>query len=235
MIKRIVTLLLAVQVFLAIPLTASALGLDVTVQAGGGAAMGTTDDENKSGKLRWAVGGGVAIDLFLLELNQFTVGVSSGTDYSLLNYYGETVGIEKYITPLTTDRVSESRYNYLNIPFALVLKLDLNEKFALNVRAGGFAGYFIDGKVDNTYTLEVPSVYVNGEVDLDDTLIEQWQFGLRFSFGLDALKKGKICFSPSIQFDIGLTDTSVDFWQPRPSNDTFWALTANLGIKYSVF
>jgi hypothetical protein len=235
--KHLWVLLLAIIVFLAMPMMVSALGLDVSVQAGGGAAMGTSDDDNKSGKLRWAAGGGVALDLYVLELNKLAVGISSGTDYVMLNYYGETTGIDKYIAPATTDRTSESRYNYLNIPFVLVGILDLNENLSLTVRAGGFAGYFLSGTVDNTYNPVIPFVYEDGEMELNDTIetTEQWQYGLRFAVGMDLLKKGKISIFPLIQFDIGLTDTSIDSAQPRPSKDTFWALTTSVGVKYSLF
>jgi hypothetical protein len=43
-----------------------------------------------------------------------------------------------------------------------------------------------------------------------------------------------LSIGPSLQFDVGLTDTSIDAMQPTPSNDTFWALTANVGIRYSL-
>ena len=233
--KRFCLLLIAALLFMGMPLVVGAIGLDVSVQVGGGAAMGTSDDANKSGKLRWAAGGGLALDIYVLELNKLSVGVSSGADYVLQNYYGETTGITIPILPSTTTRTSESRYNYLNIPFTLVGMLELNENLSLTVRAGGFAGYFLGGKVDNTYTTEWAPFYVNGEVDLDDTNTEQWQYGLRFAVGMDFLKKGKVTLFPLIQFDMGLTDTSIDSMQPRPSKDTFWALTVNVGAKYSLF
>jgi hypothetical protein len=237
MTKRLSILLFALVVFLGIPMVVNALGLDVSVQAGGGAAMGTSDDANKSGKLRWAAGGGVALDVYVLELNKLAVGFSSGTDYVMLNYYAETTGILIGIAPFTTDRTSESRYNYLNIPFVLVGMLDLNKDRSLIIRAGGFAGYFLSGTVDNTYTTEWPPNFVNGEVELNDAVesTEQWQLGLRFAVGMDLIKKGKISIFPLIQFDMGLTDTSIDSVQPRPSKDTFWALTTSVGVKYSLF
>ena len=235
--KHLWVLLFVIVVFLGTPMMVSALGLDVSLQAGGGAAMGTSDDANKSGKLRWAAGGGVALDVYVLELNKLAVGISSGTDYVMLNYYGETTGIDKYISPATTDRKSESRYNYLNIPCVLVGTLDLNKDRTLTLRAGGFAGYFLSGTVDNTYTPQFPPAYQDGEVELNGIVetTEQWQYGLRFAVGMDLLKKGKISIFPLIQFDIGLTDTSVDAAQPRPSKDTFWALTTSVGVKYSLF
>ena len=235
--KQLCVLILIIMMFFGLPMMVSALGLDVSVQVGGGAAMGRSDDANKSGKLRWAAGGGVALDIYVLELNKLAVGISSGTDYVMSNYYGETTGIPIGIAPFTTTRTSESRYNYLNIPFTLVGMLELNENLSLMLRAGGFAGYFLGGKVDNTYTTEWAPNFINGEMDLNDPVIttEQWQYGLRFAVGMDLLKKGKITLFPLIQFDIGLTDTSIDAMQPRPSKDRFWALTVNVGAKYSLF
>ena len=117
---------------------------------------------------------------------------------------------------------------------------DLSDRLSFIVRAGGFASYFLGGTVDNTYDPEIIlpgpiEVYVNGEVDLDDSNTEQWMYGLRFYAGAELMKKGKISIIPGIQFDIGLTDTSIDSVQPLPSKDTFWALTASVGVKYSLF
>jgi hypothetical protein len=240
--KRKGVLLLIIVAFLAMPMMVSALGLDVSVQAGVGAAMGTTDDDNKSGKLRWAAGGGVALDFYILEISSFEVGISAGADYVNLHYYGiaKNVPTPAPLPLLLTERTSESTYNYLTIPFAIVGMYDLSDTLSIIGRIGGFAGYFLGGTVDNTYDPEIilPGpipVYVNGEVDLDDSNTEQWMYGLRFYVGAELMKKGKISFAPGIQFDLGLTDTSVDDVQPLPSKDTFWALTANVGVRYSVF
>ena len=86
--KPLCLLLLIIIVFLGIPMMVSALGLDVAVQAGGGGAMGTTDDDNKSGELRWAAGGGIVFDLYVFEMNNLGFGISSGADYINLHYYG---------------------------------------------------------------------------------------------------------------------------------------------------
>lgn len=245
--KQLCVLILIIMVFLGIPMIVSALGLDVAVQAGGGAAFGTTDDDNKSGKLRWAAGGGIALDIYALKMNRLSVGVAGGADYVILNYYGEATNVPNpafvpFGAPATTDRASESTYNYITIPFAVVCSYQFNSDFSLTMRAGGFAGYFLSGVSDQTYTPEIDTgtgytidVYSDGEVDLDDSNTEQWMYGLRFYVGFDILKKGKISIIPGIQFDIGLTDASIDSIQPLPSKDTFWALTANVGVKYSLF
>ena len=56
-------------------------------------------------------------------------------------------------------------------------------------------------------------------------------YGLSFYAGLDLFTRGRLSIGPSLEFNLGLTDTSIDL-QPTPSNDTFWALTANVGIRY---
>jgi hypothetical protein len=247
--KRIIAMLVAVILIMGTPLVVFAFGLeglDISAQAGGGMAMGTTDDDAKSGKLRWALGGGVAVDVYLFKFGNFSLGPSFGLDYVMLNYYAEAEDVptpEEIPLPTEyTDRTSESRYNYLNIPLTVVGKFTLNDRLSFTARVGGFAAYFLGGVADNTYdpeiTLFLPGptpIYTDGEVDLDDSNTEQWMWGLRFYVGAELFKKGKLSFTPGLQFDMGLTDATDDDVQPLPSKDTFWALTANVGVKYSVF
>jgi len=241
--KQLCVLILIIIVFFGMPMMVSALGLDVSVQVGGGAAMGTTDDDNKSGKLRWAAGVGLVLDAYVLELSNLAVGISSGANYANLHYYGLAKNVPNPVFPAgpaTTERTSESSYHYLTIPFTVVGIFDLSAELSFVVRGGGFASYFLGGTVDNTYDPEIAALgpfpgYLDGEVDLDDSNTEQWMFGLRFYVGAELMKKGKISIIPGIQFDMGLTDTSIDSVQPLPSKDTFWALTANVGVKYSLF
>ncbi len=229
--KQLCFLLLIIIGFFGMPMMASALGMDVSLQAGGGAAMGTTDDDLKSGKLRWSVEAGLAVDVYALEFGSLSVGLSTGADYVLLNFYG--------ITDLSAygagDRTSEPRYNYLFIPAALVGNLGLQADKSVTVRIGGFAAYFLGGKTDITYETEIPGTFDNGEYDLNDTNTEQWMYGIRAYVGANLFKKGKLSISPGIQFDMGLTDTSVSIPPIDTSKDTFWAITANVGVKYNLF
>jgi len=232
--KRLFVLFLAMMVFLGIPMVVGALGLDVSVQAGGGMAMGTSDSDLKTGKLRWSADAGLAFDVYAFELGSLSLGLYLGADYVMLNYYG--------ITDLTTygagDRVGEPRYNYLFIPAAVVGNLGLKVDKSVTVRIGGFAAYFLGGKTDVTYDTEVPLAgLINGEYDLDDTNTEQWMYGIRAYAGVDLFTKGKITISPGIQFDMGLTDATVDIplFPPDVSKDTFWALNAIVSVKYGVF
>jgi hypothetical protein len=232
--KHLWVLIVAVVVFLGMPMAISALGLDLSLQAGVGAAMGTSDSDLKTGKMRWSADAGFAMDVYAFDLGSLSLGVAVGADYVILNYYG--------ITDLTTygagDRVGEPRYNYLFIPAALVGNLGLGKDTSVTIRIGGFAAYFLGGKTDVTYDTEVPLAgLINGEVDLDDSNTEQWMYGIRAYVGIDLFTKGKISISPGIQFDMGLTDATVDIplFPPDVSKDRFWALNVMVGVKYALF
>jgi hypothetical protein len=232
--KHLWVLLLAIVVFLGMPIMVTALGVDVSLQAGGGAAMGSSDSDLKTGKLRWSADAGLAMDVYAFDIGSLALGVSVGADYVMLNYYG--------ITDLTTygagDRVGEPRYNYLFIPAAVVGNMSLKADKSVTVRIGGFAAYFLGGKTDVTYDTEVPLAgLINGEYDLDDSNTEQWMYGIRAYVGVDLFTKGKITISPGIQFDMGLTDATVDIplFPPDVSKDTFWSLNAMVGVKYGLF
>jgi hypothetical protein len=232
--KQLCVLILVIAVFLGMPLIVSALGLDVSLQAGGGAALGTTDDENKSGKLRWSIDAGFAVDVYAIDLGALSLGLSTGVDYAMLNYYGET-DISGGPIPFADNRISEPRYNYLFIPVALVGNIGLRGDKSLTVRLGGFAAYFLGGKTDLTYEPEVPGFLENGEADLDDTNTEQWMYGLRAYVGATVFQKDNLSIVPGIQFDLGLTDTSLSVLPFDTSKDTFWALIAIVALKYSFF
>jgi hypothetical protein len=231
--KTTVLLFLAAVMFLGGALGLAALGLDVELKAGGGMAMGTTDDANKSGEVRWALNAGVALDLFVLEMGRAALGVSAGAGYANLHFHGVWENLVDPFDFTPTTQTSDSEYNYLLFPVALVGRIDLGKERALTVRGGGFAGYFLTGTSDLSYNPET-TVFTNGEQPLDDSNTEQWMYGLSFYAGLNLRSKGRLSIVPSLQFDLGLTDTTVDLPFPPASKDTFWALTANVGIRYSL-
>jgi hypothetical protein len=227
--KHLCVLTLLAMLLLVVPLTVNALGLDIEAKAGGGVAMGTTDNESTTGALRWAAGAGLNLDLYLLTVGKLALGLSAGTDYTIMNFHGVT----DITFPIVTVRTSDSTYNYLIIPAALAGKISCTESLSLIFKLGGYMGYFLGGVSDLRYSPE-GGPFVNGEVTLDSSNTEQWQYGLHFCAGADFALKGKLSFSPSLQFDMGLTDTSVN--NPLEAfKDTFWALTANVGIKYKAF
>jgi hypothetical protein len=231
--KTTVLLFLAAVMFLGGALGLAALGLDVELKAGGGMAMGTTDDADKSGEVRWALDVGVALDLFVLETSRVALGVSAGAGYANLHFHGVWENLVDPFDFTPTTQTSDSEYNYLLFPVALVGRIDLGKERALTVRGGGFAGYFLTGTSDLSYNPET-TVFTNGEQPLDDSNTEQWMYGLSFYAGLNLISKGRLSIVPSLQFDLGLTDTTVDLPFPPASKDTFWALTANVGIRYSL-
>jgi hypothetical protein len=221
MTRKIGRLVLLGALVVALPLSSWAFGVDLTVHAGGGAAMGSTDDDNKTGFIGFATGGGAGIDLALLKLDSLTLGLATGVEYLYLRYKSEV----ELGGPVLT---SVSDYSYLTVPLVLQGALPLSDKLTLRLSAGGFAGYFLGGTADNTYD---PDIGMDGEVELDDTYIEAWQYGLRFGLAAEIKGRGKINLEPGLLFDLGLTDTT----KLEASDDTFWALTAYIGCRYSLF
>ena len=197
-------------------------------------AMGTTDDPNKSGEVRYALDAGLALD-----------SVRAGAGPPFPGHLRRRRVCQPELPRRWDERhhpfsrndyqTSDSTYNYVMFPVALVGKLAMGRRHSLNLRGGGFAGYFLSGTSDLTYSPEMSSCSLNGEVPLDDTNTELWMYGLSFYAGLDLFTKGRLSITPSLEFNLGLTDTSVDLQcSPPPSKDTFWALTANVGIRYGI-
>ncbi len=242
--KLVLSLVMALLLTSAIGL--SALGLDVELKGGGGLAMGATDDPDKSGALRYALDAGLTLDLFLLQPGSMAFGVSAGAGYANLNFHGVSANVPNpafgvFGPPATTTQTSDSSYNYVLLPVGLVAKLGLGQRHSLYLRAGAFAAYFLTGTTDLSYAPEISTgtgypidVYVNGPQDLNDTNTQLWMYGLSFYAGLDLFTRGRLSVTPSLEFNMGLTDTSINAAQPTPSKDTSWALTANVGIRYSI-
>lgn len=228
--RNLSVLILAASILIMLPSAAGALGVDLEAKGGGGLALGTTDDSNTSGDVRWAAGGGFGVDVYLFDVGPVALGLSTGVDYSNLNFHGVT---KNYAT--LTERTTDSAYNYLNFPFALKARMPINESFSATLAAGAFVGYFLGGTTKLTYNPEIGFLgLTNGKVTLDKDTTELWMWGLHLSGGLDIALGPNLFFSPSLQFDMGLTDTSVDMPPLDEFKDTFWSLTLNLAIKYKV-
>ena len=218
-----------------LPITASALGLDVEAKGGAGLALGTTNNSSITGTaVRLAADGGVGIDLYLLTVGSAELGLSIGAEYSYLTFHSTwankiPVGAPGGASDLTTD----STYNYLNIPISLVGSVPINPSLKLVVRAGGFIGYFLSGTANNTFSN--PNYQSqNGSVALDSNSTNQWEYGLHFTAGADFGVGGGFSVEPALQFDMGLTDTTPNNAQNGSFNDTFWSLILTVAIKYSV-
>ncbi len=231
--KLVLSLVMAMLLASAIGL--SALGLDVELKGGAGLAMGTTDDPNKSGEVRYALDAGLTLDLFILQPGSMAFGISAGAGYANLNFHGVDPGLIDPIDFTPTTQTSDSTYNYVLFPVALVGKFGIGAHHSLVVRGGGFAAYFLSGSTDLTYNPET-TVFTDGPHTFNDTIqdTELWMYGLSFYAGLNLFTRGRLSISPSLEFNMGLTDTTINAAQPTPSKDTSWALTANVGIRYNI-
>lgn len=224
--KTLSVLILLGLAAIALPMAAAALGLDIEAKAGAGVALGATDNSSISGSPRIAAGGGVGLDFYLVNLGPIDLGIAIGGEYSYLTFHSVWSDFPFAGEDQTTDAV----YNYVNIPIALVCRVPINESIQVVVRAGGFIGYFLNGTADITFTtLPTPP-----RTTLDSSNTIRWEYGLHFTAGADIALGSGISLAPAVQFDMGLTDTSVNSAQPTPSKDTFWSLTAIVGIKYKV-
>ena len=70
---------LAAAVFIALPLAASAVSLDVEAKAAGGLALGSTTNPDESGSPRAGFAGGIGVDLYLLTVCTVEIGISAGS------------------------------------------------------------------------------------------------------------------------------------------------------------
>ncbi|MGO9308420.1 MAG: hypothetical protein ACLQDL_05290, partial [Spirochaetia bacterium] len=95
---------------------------------------------------------------------------------------------------------------------------------------------FLGGTTNLTYNPQIPMVFTNGSQSLDSTNTYGWEGGLNFVAGLDIGVGSNLAITPQLLFNMGLTNNTL----PLPAalggasfNNTFWALTAMVGIKYS--
>jgi len=230
--NRLFILILLGFLTIGLPMTAAALGMDVEAKAGAGVALGTTDNTSVTGAARMAAGGGVGIDLYLLNLGSIDLGVSVGAEYSYLTFHSTWSSYTQ--GPFTSDQTADSNYGYLNIPIALVGRVPLTPSIQVVVRAGGFIGYFLGGTSNLSYNPQITGVFVNGPQTLDTSNTNQWEYGLHFTAGTDIALGGSLIIAPALQFDMGLTDTTVNSTAAGNFKDTFWSLTLVVGIKYRV-
>jgi len=238
--KSTLAVLLAVAAILSAPVTASALGLDIEAYGAGGIGMGSSSNSANTGSPRLAINAGAMIDFYAVSVGPVELGLSAGAEYGYWNFHGET---DPYFAPapvpgtVSGKQVTDSTYSYLNIPVALVAHMKL-PGFGLTLRAGGFGGYFLSGSSDYTisgFPAPYTSVNTSGTTTLDSSTTEQWNWGLHFSAGPDFSLGPGLTLSPSLEYNLGLTDTSVNSSANGTSKDTLSSLTANVGIRFSLF
>jgi hypothetical protein len=226
--------LVVILLFLFTAVTVNAQSLNLGIKGLGGFAGGSTDDSTKDGQLGFTTGGGLKLDFYFAQVKNTKIGVSSGVEYTFLSYESESDTVVPLV-PVPT-LATDTNYSYLTLPFTVKGAFSLNDTIALTLDVGTFFGIFLDGKSDNTFNPEVVFLgLTNGEEDLNSDTTERLDFGLRFAAGLDMNIGKKALFSPGVQFDLGLTDTSKDQPIVASSKDTFWKLTAFVGVGYRLF
>ena len=110
------TIVLAAAIAVSLPLAASAVGLDVEAKAAGGLALGSTSNPDESGSPRAGFLGGVAVDVYLLNIGPVNLGVSVGADYAYLTFHGVLNNFESSLVGPGQTQTSDSTYTYLQIP-----------------------------------------------------------------------------------------------------------------------
>ncbi len=235
-------LVLVAAMALALPLASNAIGLDVEAKVAGGLALGSTTNPDEGGSPRAGFLGGVGVDVYLFTVGPVNLGVSVGAEYDYLTFHGV---LNNYLSLALSypgiTQTSDSTYNYLQIPISLVGKVPLTQSISLTLRAGAFIGHFLGGTSTFTYNPNPftgsPAEPTSKTLDSTTTLIPE--YGLHFTGGVDIALGSGLALSPGVQFDVGLTNTSAT--DPKtgvgayPFSDTFWSVTATVGIKYTAF
>jgi hypothetical protein len=229
------TVVLAGLVALALPFAASALGLDLEANAGAGLGMGYTTNPDETGSPRQVLQGGLEADLFLFKAGPVDLGISTGLEYDNMSNHGTTIE-PSYPPPNTQTIDSDNTYVYLVVPFALSSRIPLTKSMTLSLRVGGFYGFFMGGQsynvTSNLYG-SLPSTNLS-------SITPAGLLGIHFSGGLDFPLAQKLFLSPSLIFNMGLTNTTgtsmtnYTFWNGSTYTDSLWSLSLMIGLKYSV-
>jgi len=233
-------LVLAALVALALPLAAGAISLDVEANAGAGLGLGSTNNPAETGSPRFAFQGGIEGDLFLFRAGPVDLGFSTGLEYDNMTNHGtvNNPAIPALGEPaITVD--SDNDYVYLIVPFVLTSRIPLSQSMNLTLRAGGFYGFFMGGQATNiTYN---PAVGGPTSATLNSSNTPPGLLGLHFSGGVDFGLGGGLFLSPSVIFNMGLTNTTgtsmtnYTFGNGSTYVDSLWSLSLLIGIKYNVF
>jgi len=240
--KGFLVLILLGLFITAVPMMALALGIDVEAKAGAGLGLGTTNNSDIVGAVRLSGGAGIDCDVYFLKAGPVDLGICVGVDYSYLSFHS-TWSNYPYSTftvmgfSAVTTQTSDTQYNYINVPIMLAGSIPLNSSLRLVLKAGGFVGYFIGGTTNVTYNPQIPGVFTNGPQTLNSNTTYNWEGGLNFTAGIDIPVGSNFSITPQLLYNMGLSNTTM----PLPAilgggsyNNTFWALTAMVGIKYNV-
>jgi hypothetical protein len=209
---------------------AAAGDFNMGVKGNIGFGVGSTDDSSVDGKIGFSGGGGLTLQYYFIEAGNMNFGLASGVEYLFLKY-NSTDEAFTLPGPITVERASETRYNYLTIPLTVKTLYILNEKLSVTGDVGGFVGIFLGGESDDTYT---PDPYsLNGVVKLDDTNTESINAGFRFALGFQFTLSEKLKLVPGILFDWGLKDITKD--SVAPPRDTLSSWTFTTELLYMIF
>jgi len=206
----------------ALPMAVAALGLDVEGKGGAGIGLGSTNNSSETGSPWLAGGGGIGVDVFVFNVGPIDLGLSAGVEYSYLSQHEK---ISNYAGP-GLDFTGTPQYNFVYIPFALVGSLPLGQ-VRLVLHAGGFAGYFLSGKVTD---ISITVLGSQPDSTLNGSTTPQWEFGLHFALGADIPIMKDVSVSPAIQFDWGLSN--IDTAVGATEYDTVGSLAVMVSIKY---
>jgi hypothetical protein len=236
--KGFLVMILLGVLIAAVPMMAVALGLDVEAKGGAGVGLGTTNNPAIAGAVQLSGGAGIDFDLYFLKAGPVDLGISLGVDYSYLSFTSTWSGYPSSpFIPFSTTQTAITQYNYINIPLMLAGSIPLNSDLRLVLKAGGFIGWFLGGTSNLTYATQNAFFgMVNGSTTLNSSTTYIWEGGLNFIGGLDISVANNFAITPQILFNMGLTNTTLPVPYPGTPgfNNTFWALTAEVGIKYKV-
>jgi len=231
-------LVLAASVALAVPFAVGAISMDIEAKGAGGLALGSTSNPNETGSPRAAFAGGIGVDVFLVTVGPVDLGVSVGAEYDSLSNHGVLNNFESAMVGPGITQTTDNTYNYLQFPISLVGRFPLAQSLALTLRAGAFIGHFVGGSSSASYNSNPGGIFPTSiTLDSSNTLVGE--YGLHFTGGVDIALGGNFSLSPAVQFDMGLTN--IQATDPTgapgayPYSDTFWSVTATIGIKYNVF
>lgn len=232
------TMVLAALIALALPLAAGALSMDIEAKVAGGLALGSTTNPDESGSPRVGFAGGIGADLFLLKAGPVDLGISVGAEYDYLTFHGVLNNFASVAFGPGITQTSDSTYVYLQFPISLVGRIPITQSVDVTLRAGAFIGHFMGGSASLSYNTNPLGLLPTSQT-LSSITTLVGEYGLHFTGGVDIALSNSFALSPAVQFDMGLTNTQATNPTGAPGaypySDTFWSITATIGVKYTAF
>jgi hypothetical protein len=202
-----------------------ALSIDAGPVGFGGIGMGSTDDKDTEASPGFAVGFGVAVDTWLVDLSSMTLGLSTGFEYEYLKYSADKVR-DLGVPFGSQDYSTDTNYSYLTIPLTVAMSRATSRKLTLVAQLGGFVNFFQKGESDVDW--DNPLIPDDTQ-DIEDQT-ESTDFGLRAAAGVNLPLGTGLLLAPRVLFDMGLKDITSE----EPSTDRLWKLVAGVTLHYRV-